>query len=94
MNGENRVSSVRCQGMQRKPRRVGYASNLSRLINTAALARCNEMPGTEELFQQFLERSEKPLKRLGLSTISTHRAKAPVLMRTAPPRSTCVLTMK
>ena len=51
------------------------------LINTAALARCKEVLALGELFQQFVSRDEKPLKRLVGRSSRLHRAKAPVLMR-------------
>ena len=49
------------------------------LINTGALARCEDALGTHELFQQF--DAERDLKRLTQHLDPTHRAKAPVLMR-------------
>jgi len=51
------------------------------LINTGALARCNDALRSQELFQQFVKRSGKPLKRLGPRSTWLHRAKAPVVMR-------------
>ena len=37
---------------------------LGALINTAALARCKDALSLGELFEQFVSREEKPLKRL------------------------------
>jgi len=51
------------------------------LINTGALARCQNVPALIELFQQFIGYAGKPLKRLILRLNFPHRAKAPVLMR-------------
>jgi len=52
------------------------------LINTVALARCQNMQWTSQLFQQFAILRGKPLKRLGGAPAPWHRAKAAVLMRT------------
>ena len=51
------------------------------LINTEALARWDCARSTRELFQQFVTRQKKPLKRLTSSRTSLHRAEVPVLMR-------------
>src|SRR6478672_4750893 len=53
------------------------------LINTVALARCQNVLWTGQLFQfqQFVTLGGKPLKRLGGSPALWHRAKATVLMR-------------
>src|SRR4051812_29291330 len=51
------------------------------LINTEALARWKEAVRPRELFQQFVNRSGKPLNRLIPLATSLHRAKASVLMR-------------
>src|ERR1035441_6756352 len=51
------------------------------LINTGALARWDCARSTRELFQQFVTRQKKPLKRLTSSRTSLHRAEVPVLMR-------------
>jgi hypothetical protein len=51
------------------------------LINTVALARCPRTRRNGELFQQFVCRRRKPLKRLNARTSCFHRAKAAVLMR-------------
>jgi len=50
------------------------------LINTAALARCDDALSTGQLFQQFAS-GEKPLKTAHLSQLAFHWAKAAVLMR-------------
>src|SRR5436190_21694385 len=57
------------------------------LINTGTLARCKETPGSGELFQQFVTSRGKPLKRLTYPSISLHRTKAPVLMRSGSAQS-------
>jgi len=69
--------------MTRRPTRFTrrFRAPLRPLINTAALARCPGAPNATELFQQFLSRCEKPLKRLSLPRVPFHRAKAPVSMR-------------
>ena len=51
------------------------------LINTAALARCTDGARMGELFQQFVAKDGKPLKRLVSWSSALHRAKAAVLMR-------------
>jgi hypothetical protein len=53
----------------------------SPVINTAALARCTDALGRRKLFQKFVTRGEKPLKRLANHRGPLHRAKAPVLMK-------------
>ena len=53
------------------------------LINTGASARCDCARSKGELFQQFLFRQGKPLKRLASPSPSLHRAKASVLMKAA-----------
>jgi hypothetical protein len=62
------------------PARIFHAFS-SALINTEALARCTDALWRGKLFQQFVTRSEKPLKRLADHCAPLHRAKAPVLMR-------------
>src|SRR5437773_379015 len=51
------------------------------LINTGASARWKGALRPSELFQQFVKRHGKPLKRLTTCSAFFHRAKAPVLMR-------------
>src|SRR5664279_576585 len=51
------------------------------LINTGAFARWDYARSTREVFQQFVTRQKKPLKRLTSSRTSLHRAEVPVLMR-------------
>ena len=51
------------------------------LINTVALARWPSAHRKGELFQQFVRRRRKPLKRLDARRSPFHRAKAAVLMR-------------
>src|SRR5207249_9174051 len=60
------------------------------LINTGSLARWKDAMRLGELFQQFVKRSGKPLKRLAAHGTSSHRAKAPVLMRSC--RSGCEIS--
>ena len=45
-------------------------------INTVALARCPSAHRNAELFQQFVRRHRKPLKRLSDRSSQFHRAKA------------------
>src|SRR5438552_17189598 len=58
-----------------------YWTQPRHLINTGALARWNDALRLKELFQQFVLRCEKPLKRLRPPSSALHRAEAPVLMR-------------
>jgi hypothetical protein len=51
------------------------------LINAAALARRKDALSLGELFQQFVSRDGKPLKRLLGCSCRRHRAEAPVLVR-------------
>ena len=51
------------------------------LIDTAASARCKDALSLRELFEQFVSRDGKPLKRLLTWSSRRHRAEAPVLMR-------------
>src|SRR5260370_28779673 len=51
------------------------------LINAAALARRKDALSLGELFQQFVSRDGKPLKRLLGCSWRRHRAEAPLLMR-------------
>ena len=59
-----------------------FHTRMEPLINTGALARWKDARAVWELFQEFVESSRKPLKRLIGATSSLHRAKAAVLMRT------------
>jgi len=52
------------------------------VINTTTSGRCKDWLSTRKLFQQFVARDEKPLKRLEGHRAGLHRAKAAVLMRT------------
>jgi hypothetical protein len=58
-----------------------FRTPLRLLISTAALARCPGALTAAKLFQQFVCRREKPLKRLFIPRVQLHRAKAAVLLR-------------
>ena len=78
-------STVRVYRLGQKLNRLAriFHTFVGALINTAALARCKDALSLGELFQQFVARSKKPLKRLVGRCSRSHRAKAPVLMRRA-----------
>jgi hypothetical protein len=63
-----------------RPARIFHTAE-GAFINTAASARCKDVLSLGELFQQFVSRDEKPLKRLVGRSSRLHRAEAPVLMR-------------
>jgi hypothetical protein len=71
------------QGTGARPLSSVFHPRTEPLINTGALARCNDAPSTGELFQfqQFVTSRAKPLKRRTHARASLHRAKAAVLFR-------------
>ena len=86
MKHSNRQEALECAcplgSFESLPSRE-FGAPAAALINTVALARCPGARRTGELFQQFVCRRRKPLKRLDARTSCFHRAKAAVLMRGA-----------